>query len=218
MDGRFRPWARGDGELRRYHARSSTRGSRGRSERSPSPGRQPAYRWTRATTGARRRWRLRPRTARRRWSVTCSTTGRIPARSETFFGASVLDFSLWKGAPDFRDRQDVARRGCRGSGVTALAQALESGDLDLARAAAASGPLTETDAADLRAQLGELDGEPGEILASVKTEPDPPPPSYSARQLAEFAGSVRRSRGSLGHRRGERGPPGARLRGHPDSR
>jgi outer membrane protein assembly factor BamB len=114
--------------------------------------------------------------------------GADPSSRETFFGASVLDLALWKGAPDFRIAKMLLAAGAADR-VTALAQGLESGDLDLARAAAASGPLTESDAADLRAQLGELEDEPGKILASVKTEPDPPPPSYSAKQLAEFAGS-----------------------------
>jgi len=113
--------------------------------------------------------------------------GADPSSRETFFGASVLDLALWKGAPDFQIAKMLLAAGAADR-VTALAQALESGDLELARAAAASGPLTESDAADLRAQLGELEGEPGEILASVKTEPDPPPPSYSAKQLADFTG------------------------------
>jgi len=57
-----------------------------------------------------------------------------------------------------------------------------------ARAAAKSGPVLESEAAELREHFGAVEGELREILASVKTEPDPPPPSYSARQLAEFTG------------------------------
>ncbi|MFQ5349241.1 MAG: ankyrin repeat domain-containing protein, partial [Thermoanaerobaculia bacterium] len=113
--------------------------------------------------------------------------GADPSAREAFFGASVLDFALWKGAPAFRVAKMVLTAGAEDR-ATALAQALETGDVELARVAAASGPVLESEAAELRVAHSELEGELAKILASVETRPDPPPPSYSAEELAGFSG------------------------------
>jgi outer membrane protein assembly factor BamB len=113
--------------------------------------------------------------------------GADPSTEETFFGASVLDMALWKGAPDYAVAKMLLAAGAKDR-AKALAEGLDSGNVDLARAAAESGPVLESEAAELHAHFGEVDGELARILASVKTEPDPPPPSYSRGQLADFTG------------------------------
>jgi outer membrane protein assembly factor BamB len=70
----------------------------------------------------------------------------------------------------------------------ALSHALDTGNAGLARAAVESGPLTESQAAALRAGFGEPEDEMAEIMAELKTVSDPPPPTYSAKVLAGFAG------------------------------
>jgi outer membrane protein assembly factor BamB len=113
--------------------------------------------------------------------------GADPNARESFFGVSVLDVALWKGEPDFTVAKMLLEAGAKDR-ATALFQAFESGNVDLARAAAKSGPVLESEAKELRAHFTELSDELKEILAGVKTEPDPSPPSYSAKQLAGFAG------------------------------
>jgi outer membrane protein assembly factor BamB len=113
--------------------------------------------------------------------------GADPSAKETFFGMSVLDVALWKGKPDYEIAKLLLAAGASDR-ATALAEGLKSGNVELARAAAKSGPVLESEARDLRARFGELEGELKEILAGVKAEPDPPPPTYTAKQLAGFAG------------------------------
>ena len=113
--------------------------------------------------------------------------GADPSTRETFFGVSVLDAALDKGAPDYRVAKMLLAAGAKDR-ATALAHALETGDVALARAATESGPLLESEAVDFRAQFPALSSELRAILDSAKTEPDPPPPVYSAKQLAGFAG------------------------------
>lgn len=114
--------------------------------------------------------------------------GADPSARETFFGTSVLDVALWKGAPDYTVAYLLLEAGAEDR-ASALAAGLEEGDAKLARAAVAAGPVTESEAARLRDRFGELEGELAEILAKVETRPDPPPPAYSAEDLAAFAGS-----------------------------
>jgi outer membrane protein assembly factor BamB len=114
--------------------------------------------------------------------------GADPSSRETFFGASVLDLALWKGEPDYEVARILLAAGAKDR-IRALAQALQNGDAALARAAVESGPLLESEADDVKNYFGELEGELKEILDSVKTEPDPPPPDYSAKELAGFAGT-----------------------------
>ncbi len=113
--------------------------------------------------------------------------GADPSYREGFFGTSVLEGSFEKGAPEYRVAKMLLAAGAKDR-VAALAQALESGDVALARAAVDSGPVLESEAADLRARYPNVSGELGQILASVKTRPDPPPPSYSAADLRGFTG------------------------------
>jgi outer membrane protein assembly factor BamB len=70
----------------------------------------------------------------------------------------------------------------------ALATALEAGNLGLAQAAAASGAFYESAVARMRETFTELSPELAAVLAAVETRPDPPPPAYTAEELAAFAG------------------------------
>ena len=114
--------------------------------------------------------------------------GAAPSSREKFFGMSALDIALWKGEPAFEAARLLLAAGAKDR-VRALARALQNGDVSLARAAVESGPLLESEAADVRNYFNELEGELKEVLDSVKTEPDPPPPEYSAKELAGFAGT-----------------------------
>jgi outer membrane protein assembly factor BamB len=113
--------------------------------------------------------------------------GADPSARETFFGASVLDLALWKGEPDYAVAKILLAAGAVDR-ASALAKGLRVGDVELARAAMKSGSLTESEAADLRGEFEDLEGDLREILAAVKTRPDPAPPTYTAEQLAGFAG------------------------------
>lgn len=113
--------------------------------------------------------------------------GADPSARETFFGMSALDFALWTGEPDFQIAKMLLAAGAEDRAM-ALARALESNKVDLARIAADSGPILESEAADLRARFQDSEGELAEVLARVQTRPDPPPPEYSAQELAGFTG------------------------------
>jgi len=113
--------------------------------------------------------------------------GADPSSRDTFFGMSVLDVALWKGAPDYAVAKLLLAAGASDRAL-ALEHALETDDTALARAAVASGPVPESTAADLRARFTELTAELETIVAALKTAPDPPPPVYTAQQLADFAG------------------------------
>jgi outer membrane protein assembly factor BamB len=113
--------------------------------------------------------------------------GADPSAREGFFGTSVLGMALWKGGPEFEIAYLLLAAGAADR-ASALEQGLESGNARLARAAVESGPIHESAATDLRARYGELTGELKQILAAMKTAPDPPPPSYTAEQLAAFSG------------------------------
>jgi len=121
--------------------------------------------------------------------------GADPDCRESFFGMSVLDNALWKGSPDFAAAKLLLAAGA-GDRAAALAEALESENVALARAAVESGPLTESEASELRRSFGGVEGELKEILAKVRTRPDPPPPSYDAAELARFAGSFASGEGT----------------------
>ena len=113
--------------------------------------------------------------------------GADPDARENFFGMSVLDAALWKGAPDYEVAMILLRAGASDR-ASALEKAFRSGHVALARTAAQSGPTTESEAAELRDRFNGLSDELVAILATVKTEPDPPPPTYSAADLRGFAG------------------------------
>jgi ankyrin repeat protein len=66
--------------------------------------------------------------------------GADPDARETFFGMSVLDVALWKGEPDFTVAKMLLEAGAKNR-AGALSQAFESGNVDLARVAAKSGPV-----------------------------------------------------------------------------
>lgn len=77
--------------------------------------------------------------------------GADPDARETFFGSSALGMALWKGGPDYAIARLLLAAGAT-ERAAAIEHALGSGDLDLARAAVESGPVTESEAADLRAR------------------------------------------------------------------
>ena len=114
--------------------------------------------------------------------------GADPNARETFFGTNVLFMALRHGAPDYQVAKILLSAGAKDRG-SVLAHALDHTDVALARAAAASGSLPESEVTDLRNRFDSLEGELKEILANLETRPDPPPPEYSKEQLAEFVGS-----------------------------
>ncbi len=113
--------------------------------------------------------------------------GADPSAREGFFGASVLDFALWTGEPEFEIAKLLLAAGAEDR-AAALSRALQLGDADLARVAAHSGPVLESEATELRARFAGTPGELAAILAAIETRPDPPPPAYSAAELAGFSG------------------------------
>lgn len=113
--------------------------------------------------------------------------GADPSSKESFFGMSALDVALWKGTPEFQVARILLAAGARDR-ASALDTAFESGDLSLARAAMESGPVLESEAADLKANYPDLDDEMAAVLAKLKTEKDPPPPVYTQADLAGFTG------------------------------
>ena len=113
--------------------------------------------------------------------------GADPDARETFFGMSVLEAALWKGAPDYEVAIILLSSGAIDR-ASALDAAFRSGHVELARAASQSGPVTESEAAELRGRFNGLSDELAAILAEVKTRPDPPPPTYSSEELRRFAG------------------------------
>jgi len=113
--------------------------------------------------------------------------GADPDARETFFGMSVLEGALWKGAPDYETARILLAAGARDR-AAALDTAFRSGHLELARAAASSGPVTESEAREMRERFNGLSDELATILAEIKTRPDPPAPTYTAEDLKRFAG------------------------------
>jgi outer membrane protein assembly factor BamB len=113
--------------------------------------------------------------------------GADPNGREEFFGSTVLGMALWTDDPEYPAAKLILAAGADDRG-DALATALEEGNVALARAAAASGAFYESELARMRASYTELSPELAEILASVESRPDPPPPAYTAEQLAGFAG------------------------------
>jgi len=121
--------------------------------------------------------------------------GADPSVQETFFGMSVLGVALWKGGPEYVVAKILLAAGAKNRDE-ALAQALENGDVELARAAVAAGPLTESQAAEIRQRFDALEGDLKDVLAAVTTVPDPPPPAYTAKDLAGFAGRFEGAEGA----------------------
>jgi outer membrane protein assembly factor BamB len=114
--------------------------------------------------------------------------GADPSFREGFFGTSVLEGSFEKGAPEYRVAKMLLAAGAKDR-AAALERALEAQDVGLARAAVESGPILASEATDLRARYAsKATGELAEILAQVKTAPDPPPPKYTEADLRGFAG------------------------------
>ena len=113
--------------------------------------------------------------------------GADPDATETFFGMTPLGAALWKGAPDYEVAK-ILLAGDASDRAAALDTAFRAGNVELARAAAESGPLRESEAAELRARFNALSDELQSVLDVVETEPDPPPPAYSKQELEGFAG------------------------------
>lgn len=113
--------------------------------------------------------------------------GADPNAQEGFFGMTVLDMALWDNGPDYATARQILAAGADDRG-TAIAEAFDSGSVELARAAIAAGPVYEWEAERLRGGYPELEGVLAEILANLETRPNPPPPDYTAEDLAEFAG------------------------------
>ena len=113
--------------------------------------------------------------------------GADPDAQEGFFGMTVLGMALWTDDSEYPAAKLVLAAGANNR-EDALSTALDEDNLGLAQAAAASGPFYESDLAWMRERYTELSPELAELLASVETRADPPPPEYSAEDLAGFAG------------------------------
>ncbi len=112
--------------------------------------------------------------------------------ADAFYGARPVDIALfWKGHRDIA--KILLEAGAEGR-EDALGLALREGDVDLARAAVASGPLYQSALQALRDRLGKLASEEeapaqiAELLAGASSRPDPPTPSYDLEQLHTFTG------------------------------
>jgi len=111
--------------------------------------------------------------------------GADPSARESFFGGSVLDAALMEGHLEIAE--ELLRAGADQRAM-AIAQAARRGRIELARAAVEAGPVTVSEKERLAGQLGGRGGEWAALLERLATVPDPPPPSYTAEQLARFAG------------------------------
>ncbi len=117
--------------------------------------------------------------------------GADPSRKETFYGANVLGWMGFRGMVDEATTREIAllllEHGSEDRDQV-LGMAIQNGDVELARAAVESGPLYES--ALERFTAGSLNMDPAlkEVLELAKTLPDPPPPSYTARELERFTG------------------------------
>ncbi|HVS15669.1 MAG TPA: PQQ-binding-like beta-propeller repeat protein [Thermoanaerobaculia bacterium] len=111
--------------------------------------------------------------------------GADPNTRESFFGTSVLDAALAEDR--FEIAEALLRAGADQRGM-AFSLAARRDRIELARAAVAGGTVTASEKERLRSQLGEPSGEWATLLEALVTVPDPPPPTYTAEQLARFAG------------------------------
>jgi outer membrane protein assembly factor BamB len=121
--------------------------------------------------------------------------GANPSAREGFFNTSVLESALSHEPPFVEVAKMVLAAGAEDR-ATAIAMGLESGNTEIAQAAIESGPVLESEAADLRQQLGGKEGAAA-ILEKLKTKPDPPPPAYTSEQLKPFSGRFENSDGTV---------------------
>ncbi|MEE8367734.1 MAG: PQQ-binding-like beta-propeller repeat protein [Thermoanaerobaculia bacterium] len=117
--------------------------------------------------------------------------GADPNAREGFFGMSPLDYAIWQGAPDYRVAKILLAGGAEDR-AAALEHSFENEVVDLALAALESGPVLQSEAAELKTRFTHLEGELAEILGRLQTRPDPPPPAYTAEELAGFVGHFSR--------------------------
>ncbi len=113
--------------------------------------------------------------------------GADPDAQEGFFGMTVLGMALWTDDPEYTAAKLILGAGADNR-EDALSTALDEGNLGLAKVAAASGAFYESDLEWMRERYTELSPEFAELLASVETRADPPPPEYSVGELEAFAG------------------------------
>lgn len=97
--------------------------------------------------------------------------GADPNIAETFYGARPLDMALF-----FADKREVAlvllEHGAEDRDQ-ALGSAVQSGDLELARAALAGGPIRESTMKQLAMTMGAKEEGMAALLETVETRPDP---------------------------------------------
>lgn len=104
---------------------------------------------------------------------------------ETFFDTTALDRALWK------ERVDVATvllEAGADQREDALEWALANGEMDLAAAAIAAGPMHQSRLMAMRT-AEEVTPEVEALLATAESRPDSDPPTYSADELATFTGT-----------------------------
>ena len=121
--------------------------------------------------------------------------GANPSTREGFFNSSVLEQALSKEPPHVELAKMLLAAGAEDR-AAAIAFGIESGSFEIAQAALESGPVLESEAADLRQEFGNKEGEAKAILEKLKTKPDPPPPTYTPEQLKPFLGRFENSEGT----------------------
>jgi outer membrane protein assembly factor BamB len=110
--------------------------------------------------------------------------GADPDDAESFYGTTPLAMALYSGHREVA--LTLLAAGAEGR-EQALGLALQQGDVALARAAVAAGPLHQSALADLRARE-DLSDELRGLLAGATSRPDPPAPDYGAEALGAYEG------------------------------
>ncbi len=117
--------------------------------------------------------------------------GADASRKENFYGTTALGWMGFSGTVDEVIEREIAmlllEHGAEDRDQV-LGIAIQNGDLELLRAAVESGPIAESTLARYTAGARNMDAALKEMLARAQTRPDPPPPTYTAADLARFAG------------------------------
>ncbi len=112
--------------------------------------------------------------------------GADPQIADSFYHTVPLSQAVWNGHTEVAIL--LLERGAEPRGET-FEHALRTGDLELARAAVASGPLMASTLAWARARADELEPEMRALLDKAKSRPDPEPPTLSTAELQRLTGN-----------------------------
>jgi outer membrane protein assembly factor BamB len=113
--------------------------------------------------------------------------GADPNRRDWFYDSSPIGWALQREGASLEVVEALVRAG-GDDRFQALVGALRGGQVEVARAVVASGPLLQSEHDQLVTFLPRLSPELRAVAESVKVVPDPPPPAYTAEDLQRFAG------------------------------